>query len=347
MRLVSKRLTCTVHGAPVLQEFDDGLGGGIRLGHDTVSDARRLTATVCVAGRAQPSTTFAFLRVLDGELCWPTGRGDDSLPQSASAALATPAAGTNIAAVTVHLVGGFLGSGKTTAIRSACELLRQRGEAVSVITNDQGTLLVDTAFLRGSHPTREVTGGCFCCRYDQLVELLAEARRDGAKHVFAEAVGSCADLVATVVRPLLGSPAGPVDRVSFTAMVDARLLMRLQAGEPLPWSGDVAYLFLEQLRAAPLLVASKWDLVSDGLGILAPGQTVLIILRPRTPSALRPAAGSAPESAGRPGRAGRHGRSRARRPGSRAGRPRAHGSRGLEEQPRRHRSIRLPVGRLV
>ncbi len=177
--------------------------------------------------------------------------------------------------MTTHLVGGFLGSGKTTAIRSACELLRQRGEAASVITNDQGTLLVDTAFLGGSHPTREVTGGCFCCRYDHLVELLAEARRDGAQHVFAEAVGSCADLVATVVRPLLGSTSGPVDRVSFTAMVDARLLVRLQAGDPLPWSSDVAYLFLEQLREAPLLVASKWDLVTDGSGIPVPGQTVL------------------------------------------------------------------------
>lgn len=189
-----------------------------------------------------------------------------------------------MAAVTVHLVGGFLGSGKTTAIRSACELLRRRGEPASVITNDQGTLLVDTAFMRGSHPTREVTGGCFCCRYDVLVELLAEARRDGAQHVFAEAVGSCADLVATVVRPLLGPASGPVDRVSFTAMVDARLLIRLRAGEPLPWSGDVAYLFLEQLREAPLLVASKRDLVTDplslpsagnGLGIPIPGQTVL------------------------------------------------------------------------
>ena len=84
-----------------------------------------------------------------------------------------PPAATNIAAVTVHLVGGFLGSGKTTAIRSVCELLRQRGEEASVITNDQGTLLVDTAFLQRSHPTRDVTGGCFCCRYDQLVELLA------------------------------------------------------------------------------------------------------------------------------------------------------------------------------
>lgn len=186
--------------------------------------------------------------------------------------------------MTVHLVGGFLGSGKTTAIRSACELLQQRGESASVITNDQGTLLVDTAFLQGSHPTHEVTGGCFCCRYDELVALLAETHRDGAQHVFAEAVGSCADLVATVVRPLLGSASGLVDRVSFTAMVDTRLLIRLQAGEPLPWSGDVAYLFLEQLREAPLLVASKWDLVTDppslaasgsGSGIPVPGQTLL------------------------------------------------------------------------
>ena len=189
-----------------------------------------------------------------------------------------------MAAVTVHLVGGFLGSGKTTAIRSACELLRQRRETASVITNDQGTLLVDTAYLRGSQPTREVTGGCFCCRYDQLAELLAQARCDGTQHVFAEAVGSCADLVATVVRPLLGSVSGPVDRVSFTAMVDARLLIRLRAGEPLPWSGDIAYLFHEQLREAPLLVASKRDLVTDppslsasgnGSGIPGHGQAVL------------------------------------------------------------------------
>ena len=61
-------------------------------------------------------------------------------------------------------------------------------------------------------------------------------------------------------------------------------MIRLRAGEPLPWSGDVAYLFHEQLREAPLLVASKWDLVTDapalsasgnGSGIPGPGQAVL------------------------------------------------------------------------
>ena len=180
-----------------------------------------------------------------------------------------------MAAVTVHLVGGFLGSGKTTAIHSACELLRQRGESASVITNDQGTLLVDTAFLQGSHPTREVTGGCFCCRYDQLVELLAEARRDGAQHVFAEAVGSCADLVATVCgRCSGGRPARSIGCRSRGLWTRGSCSGSGRA-EPLPWSGDVAYLFLEQLREAPLLVASKWDLVTDGSGIPVPGQTVL------------------------------------------------------------------------
>ena len=87
-----------------------------------------------------------------------------------------------------------------------------------------------------------------------------------------------------MVRPLLRSAAAPVERVSFTAMVDARLLARLRAGRPLPWSGNVAYLFREQLREAPLLVASKRDLLADpprvsafadGSGIPAPGQTVL------------------------------------------------------------------------
>ena len=74
----------------------------------------------------------------------------------------------------LHLVGGFLGSGKTTAIGSACELLRRRGRRPAVVTNDQGEVLVDTRLLAGAGiPTAEVVGGCFCCRYPELVERIA------------------------------------------------------------------------------------------------------------------------------------------------------------------------------
>ena len=49
----------------------------------------------------------------------------------------------------------------------------------------------------------EVTGGCFCCKFEDLVEaIVALTDSDGVDTVIAEAVGSCTDLQATVVRPL-------------------------------------------------------------------------------------------------------------------------------------------------
>src|SRR5947209_8162718 len=81
------------------------------------------------------------------------------------------------------MVGGFLGAGKTTAILGAARRLRDRGLRVGLITNDQSVGLVDTAML-GSHgfPVEEITGGCFCCKFNSLVEasnrLSAEATPD-------------------------------------------------------------------------------------------------------------------------------------------------------------------------
>ena len=64
------------------------------------------------------------------------------------------------------LVSGFLGSGKTTLIVRASDLLRRRGVRVAVITNDQDGGLVDTQVTQArAIPTREVAGGCFCCRF--------------------------------------------------------------------------------------------------------------------------------------------------------------------------------------
>ena len=98
----------------------------------------------------------------------------------------------------LHLAGGFLGSGKTTAIIGAAKYLMAKGLRVGVVTNDQGKYLVDTSFMRFSNlPTVEVTGGCFCCNYDDLNQRLDELI--AAAHpqvIFAESVGSCADIVA-------------------------------------------------------------------------------------------------------------------------------------------------------
>lgn len=166
----------------------------------------------------------------------------------------------------LHLVGGFLGSGKTTAIISASRSLMARGVRVGVITNDQGKYLVDTAFVRLSDlPAVEVTGGCFCCNYDDLHGRLDEIVRSAQPQVvFAESVGSCADLVATVVKPLLAIGGAEYQPSSFSVLADARLLLRRWQGEEMPFSDDVAYIFDQQIEEAGLLVINKSDLLAGG-----------------------------------------------------------------------------------
>ena len=60
----------------------------------------------------------------------------------------------------IHLVAGFLGSGKTTAIANAAKILSAENITTSVFTNDQGNYLVDSRFIEKSGiPYAEVTGG--------------------------------------------------------------------------------------------------------------------------------------------------------------------------------------------
>src|SRR5260221_451951 len=102
------------------------------------------------------------------------------------------------------MIGGFLGAGKTTAIGKLARHLTAEGLRVGLITNDQAGGLVDTALLRGQgFATEEIAGGCFCCRFNTLVDAAAKLNQATRPDVFiAEPVGSCTDLVATVTYPL-------------------------------------------------------------------------------------------------------------------------------------------------
>lgn len=163
----------------------------------------------------------------------------------------------------LHVVGGFLGSGKTTAIAAAARMLADEGKKTGIVTNDQGKYLVDTAFFHALKlPAAEVTGGCFCCNYGDLDARLAELETGAHPDViFAESVGSCADLVATVIKPLRalrGSPA------SFSVFADSRLLLQRLRGLFLPFSEDIVYIFDAQVEEANLLVVNKADLLTTG-----------------------------------------------------------------------------------
>jgi len=158
-----------------------------------------------------------------------------------------------------------LGSGKTTAIIGAVKLLMMQGKRAGVVTNDQGRYLVDTAFFKLSEvPAVQVSGTCFCCNYGDLearIDMLREQIQPDA--IFAESIGSCTDLVATVIKPLQRLRDGLDAPTSYSGFVDSRLLRLWLLGMALPFSDNLVYIFEKQIEETNLLILNKVDLLSN------------------------------------------------------------------------------------
>jgi hypothetical protein len=153
------------------------------------------------------------------------------------------------------VVGGFLGAGKTTLILAAARVLADRGLRSAIILNDQGESLVDTELARSSgFDAGEVTGGCFCCRFSELIRIADQLRAYSPDVIFAEPVGSCTDLSATILQPIQLAYSDTFQLAPLTVLVDPS---RAHDNE------DIAFLLEKQLEEADLICYSKSDLFPE------------------------------------------------------------------------------------
>ncbi len=159
------------------------------------------------------------------------------------------------------MVGGFLGAGKTTTLARLARHYQARGHRVGLVTNDQAHDLVDTNNLRSQgFAVQEVPGACFCCRFDDLVgrigSLEASERPDV---ILAEPVGSCTDLVATVVQPLKDLYAGRFKVAPYAVLFKPSHGLKILAGGKSGFSPKAAYIFTKQLEEADAIVVNRID----------------------------------------------------------------------------------------
>jgi G3E family GTPase len=163
------------------------------------------------------------------------------------------------------MIGGFLGAGKTTAMGKLARHLSDQGLKVGLITNDQAGGLVDTQLMRSQgFATEEIAGGCFCCRFNTLVDAAARLNDTNKPDVFiAEPVGSCTDLVATVTYPLRRMYGSDFTIAPLSVLVDpirARRVMGLDTTSS--FSSKVIYIYRKQLEEADIIVINKRELLS-------------------------------------------------------------------------------------
>ena len=155
----------------------------------------------------------------------------------------------------VTVIGGYLGTGKTTLVN---RLLRAAdGQRLAVLVNDFGTTPIDRDLIvSSSGDTLEISGGCVCCSYgsDLMDTLMAlPVQRPDIERVVLETSGvALPGMVASAVTLML-----PYRIDGIVVMVDVETV-RDQANDA--YLGDT---ILRQLAAADLVVANRCDLVSE------------------------------------------------------------------------------------
>ena len=168
------------------------------------------------------------------------------------------------------LLGGFLGAGKTTLIGQIARRYTAAGKTVGIITNDQAADLVDTQNLRSQgFAVGEVAGACFCCSFDEMVATADRLADSGAPDLLlAEPVGSCTDLVATIVLPLQQMLGERFELAPFGVLLKPSHGERILAAETdeskrSGFSPQAEYIFRKQLEEADYLMIGRADTMDE------------------------------------------------------------------------------------
>lgn len=166
---------------------------------------------------------------------------------------------------TYIMIGGFLGAGKTTTVGRLAQHYLAQGKRVGIVTNDQTTDLVDTHTLRSQgFDVGEVAGSCFCCNFNALTETVERlGKGELPELILAEPVGSCTDLVATVIRPLEQIYGVPLDIAPYGVLLKPSHGLKILRGEDSSgFSPKANYIFRKQIEEADFVVINRIDQLS-------------------------------------------------------------------------------------
>jgi G3E family GTPase len=156
--------------------------------------------------------------------------------------------------VPVTIIGGFLGSGKTSLVNHI--LNHSTGRRIAVLVNDFGEINIDAKLIvTVEGETISLANGCVCCtiRDDLLNEVIKLLGRDPLpEHIVIETSGVSRP-IAVAETFLSPGAQGLVDVHNMISVLDADLTV-----DPNASYGDLAF---DQIKTADIVVINKTDLI--------------------------------------------------------------------------------------
>jgi G3E family GTPase len=159
--------------------------------------------------------------------------------------------------IPANIITGFLGVGKTTAIRHLLTT-KPTAERWSILVNEFGEIGIDGAILQDTNAQiREVPGGCICCVADLPMKIALNMliNKTNPDRILIEPTG-------------LGHPADIINALTgenYSTVLDLRATITLLDSRKLQ---DTRYteneIFQDQIAVSDVLIANKDDLANDG-----------------------------------------------------------------------------------
>lgn len=160
----------------------------------------------------------------------------------------------------VILLGGFLGSGKTSLLMSMSKYLakyfdKKHKNAIAIIENEIGEISIDTQTVNtGGYSVKSLFSGCICCTLtsDLAISVNEIAANEDPEWMIIETTGlAYPDKAADVLRKYCPC----CDEIKILVIIDAERWDEL--------TDILELLIIGQVKGADKIIVNKIDLVSE------------------------------------------------------------------------------------
>lgn len=161
--------------------------------------------------------------------------------------------------ISITIINGFLGSGKTTFLNNYIHQLLKKDKKITIIMNEFGSFDVDSLLIEEDITVKSLINGCVCCdlNNDLVLQLQSLIKEGVSQHILIESTGIAhpLEVFAACQDPTIVNDVG-IPKI--IGLVDA-----LRFNNRMKYTAETNELMEEQIKYSDVIILNKMDLVTQ------------------------------------------------------------------------------------